>query len=137
MRIRRSSELGRKSISSKLMMRRSTTYVPGFDSNINDSQPPDISKKPKYSPSLRVDSNKTGPNLFEKKVFNPTAVAKEDDETSDARKAKKIVDPVTDIVDDTEDILKNKKPADTSGPNAGAKNEEKKDSDKVKVADLL
>lgn len=59
MRLRRSSELGRKSISSKLMMRRSTTYVPGFDSALNnDSVPPDI-PRPKYSPSMRVEPRQT------------------------------------------------------------------------------
>ena len=68
MRLRRSSELGRKSISSKLMMRRSTTYVPGQDPNfINESHPPDI-PKPKYSPSMRVDNRAQNESMFDRNV---------------------------------------------------------------------
>ena len=86
MRLRRSSEIfGRKSIASKMTMRRSTTYVPGMNQKPNESQPPDI-PKPKHSPSMFVERKDAQP-MF------PTAMPKTN------------LDPVKDIVDDAEDIL--------------------------------
>lgn len=87
-RSRRSVEVfGRKSIASRMSMRRVSTFVPGFDQRPNESHPPDF-PKPTHSPSVFVQRNETD------KMF------------PSPEESKATLDPVMDIIDDSEDILK-------------------------------
>ena len=80
------------------MMRRSTTYIPG----VNESQPPDINMKPKHSPSMQPPRSNAPLNPQDQPNTNEQG-GKKLSSMSEAPKAS--LDPVTDIVDDTSDIL--------------------------------
>ncbi len=139
MQIRRSSEYqGRKSISSKLAMRRSTTYVPPM-SNANQSSVPaelpksiamkdqrTFSEKPEKQRLFSVlgDQNKT--NQEAPSSFEPSSATTE---------SKVNEDLVSDIIDDSQDVLKKKLP---SKPKIAVDTVLENDKDKhVKVGTLI